>query len=59
VAFPSAPSDGQQLLIAPSQAVTTLTVTGATISGGSPAALAANTALRYVFSTTAAKWFPA
>lgn len=56
--FPPTPSDGQLLYITSSQIVTTLTVTGATLVGAL-AALAAAAGLRYVYSLTANKWFPA
>ena len=48
VAFPSA-QNGQYFTILSTQIVTALTVTNATISGGAPTALAANSATKYIF----------
>lgn len=58
LAFPATPSDGQLLYVSSSQIVTALTVTGATVVGGLTALVAA-AGLRYVYSLTANKWFPA
>lgn len=48
IAFPSA-QNGQYFTILTTAIVTALTVTNATISGGSPTALAANTSYKYVY----------
>lgn len=58
-------SDGQEVLVSCTQAVTTLTVTGATVGAsaqpvnGAPATLTANTAFRLRFDGVAKSWYRA
>lgn len=58
-------SDGQEVLVSCTQAITTLTVTGATVGAsaqpvnGAPATLAANASFRLRFDGVAKSWYRA
>ena len=56
IALPAAPSNGDVLELASSQAITTLTMSGGTIVGPLTA-MAIGTFASYVFSTDADEWF--
>lgn len=57
VVLPASPTEGQECILASSQIVTALTITG-TITG-TLTTLAAGGFARFVYSATAAKWFRA
>lgn len=57
VTLPANPSDGQDFVVATSQIITTLTITGTII--GTLTTLALGGFARFVYSATAAKWFRA
>lgn len=55
VTLPSAPSDGQRVIIASASGVTALTINGGTIKG-TVATLAVNGYVRFIYSASAAAW---
>lgn len=56
ISLPSAPSDGQEVLVTCTQAVTALTVNGGTINGA-PAALTANGFFRLRYDGVNKSWY--
>lgn len=57
VVLPASPVDGQLFIIATSQIITSLTITGTII--GSLSTLVLGGSARFIYSATAAKWFRA
>lgn len=57
VVLPASPTDGQQCVLATSQILTSLTITGTIV--GTLTTLALGGFARFVYSATAAKWFRA
>ncbi len=59
IAFPSAPADGQIISISSTQAVTTLTVSGATFGNASSlgSSLSAGDSFRLIYNDSVGKWF--
>lgn len=57
VILPSSPVDGQECILAASQILTALTITGTIV--GTLTTLALGGFARFVYSATAAKWFRA
>lgn len=57
IVLPASPINGQDFVIASSQIVTTLTVTGTIV--GTLTALAVAGFARFIYSSTASKWFRA
>lgn len=57
VVLPAGPVEGQDFLVASSQSITTLTITGTIV--GTLTTLALGGFARFVYSATASKWFRA
>jgi hypothetical protein len=57
IEFPSAPADGQSVTIISSAAVSSVTASNVSFTGGSFTALVANTPVKYIFSASTATWW--